>query len=123
MLPCAQWQFRRAIISQARRPVCVLALLICGITAYAKGPDWKPGKLVAVDTDGMSRRSSTTVITYRVEGGERVYSGMAMAKNLFKGVSLNAALEYAVDKAHLYIRDSFGKIHKLDLVKVSKKAQ
>jgi hypothetical protein len=66
---------------------------------------------------------SGPVFTYTVDGGDRVYDGQEIGRRnaTLIHVEVNAPVQYAVDKDHLYIKDSDGKSHKLDLIRTTRK--
>ena len=103
-----------------------MALLATSL--LAKDPtEWKQGKLLNLDTTLQPKIGGGTVLrpvfTYTVDGGDRVYDGREIGQVNAQPihVEVNASVEYAVDKDHLYIKDSDGKPHKLDLVRTSRK--
>ena len=105
------------------------AVVLMAVALLAKDPtDWKQGKLVNLDVgsqstvkgvNGIVKTRVRRVFTYTVDGGDKIYDGVEVGKPL--QVEVNGMVEYAVQKDHLYLKDSEGKSHKLDLVKTTRK--
>jgi hypothetical protein len=114
-----------------RRASCAAGLLALGL--LAKDPtEWKQGKLLNIDVgsqlrvvgyNGMIGTNVRRVFTYSIDGGDRIYDGQEVTGRHGKPVhvEVNGPVEYAVDKNHVYLRDSDGKSHKLDLVRTTRK--
>jgi hypothetical protein len=110
--------------------------LCCAFIAallFAKDPgEWKQGKLLNLDVgsrskvvgvNGMVTTKVRRVFTYSVDGGDRIYDGQEISGRGGKPihVEVNGPVEYAIDKDHLYLKDSDGKSHKLDLLRTTRK--
>jgi hypothetical protein len=114
-----------------RSSVVCIALLVTSL--FAKDPtEWKQGELLNLDIASQSRIGSVngiigtvvrSVFTYTVDGGDRVYDGREIGRRNATPihVEVNAPVQYAVDKDHLYIKDSDGKSHKLGLIQTTRK--
>jgi hypothetical protein len=114
-----------------RSSVVYIALLVTSL--FAKDPtEWKQGKLLNLDIglqsrvhgfDGDISTAVRSVFTYTVDGGDRVYDGREFGGRNAKSihVEVNAPVQFAVDKDHLYIKDSDGKSHKLNLIRTTRK--
>lgn len=112
---------------------------LCGIiwllafALLAKDPsEWKQGKLLNLDigsqskvagVDGIVTTRVRRVFTYSVDGGDRIFDGQEVSGKDGKPIHIevNGPVEYAIDKDHLYLKDSDGKSHKLDLVRTTRK--
>jgi hypothetical protein len=109
--------------------VAWIALLATSL--FAKDPiDWNQGKLLKLDIGSQSKVAGVNgiigtavrlVFTYTVDGGDRVYDGRITGRRDEIHIEVNAPLQYAVDKDHLYIKDSDGKSHKLNLIRTTRK--
>lgn len=109
------------------------SLFPCSKSASAKEPEvWKHGKLTNLDVGSHPRTLTYNgqlithhdrVFTYSVDAGDRIYQGEEVGGPSAKPthVVVNGPVEYRLDKDHLYIKDSDGKSHKLDLIKTTRK--
>ena len=112
--------------------VLLAAAMLC-TTSSAKERDWKKGTLSNVDVGndavtagkhGKIKTKQLRIFTYRVDSEEKVYEGQEIRSAKTPGISgleVNGDVFYDVDKGHLYLRDSEGKAHKLDLLKTTRK--
>jgi hypothetical protein len=57
---------------------------------------------------------------HSVDGGDNVYEAQEVARKA-PHVEVNSSIEYSVSKDYLQVRDSDGKMHKLALVKTTRK--
>ena len=106
---------------------------VLAVVLFAKDPsEWKHGTLLNLDIGSQSKVAGVNgivttrvrrVFTYSVDGGDRVYDGQEVGGRDGKPirVEVNGPVEYAADKDHLYLKDSDGKSHKLDLVRTTRK--
>jgi hypothetical protein len=112
-------------------PLRWILLLFClPLASLAKDPtDWKSGRLLDLTTasesrvigfNGMVGTRILTVYTYSVDGGEKVYEAKEALKQA-PHVEVNSSIQYSVSKDYLYVKDSNGKVHKLALVKTTRK--
>ena len=113
------------------RPSYWIALVfLLPLMLAAKDPtDWKSGKLLEPTTASESKVSGVngivstrilTVYTYSVDGGEKVYEARETLKRA-PHVEVNSPIQYSVSKDYLYVKDGDGKIHKLALVRTTRK--
>jgi hypothetical protein len=96
------------------------------ILLFAKDPsESKHGKLLNLDigsqskvpgVNGIVTTRISRVFTYSVDGGDRVYDGQEVSRR-----DGYRPVEYAIDRDHLYLKDSDGKSHRLDLVRTTSK--
>ena len=103
------------------------------ILLFAKDPsESKHGKLLNLDigsqskvpgVNGIVTTRISRVFTYSVDGGDRVYDGQEVSRRDGKPIRIevNRPVEYAIDRDHLYLKDSDGKSHRLDLVRTTSK--
>jgi hypothetical protein len=109
-------------------------LLLVSLTLLAKDPiEWKRGTLLKIDigtqpkvvgVNGIVGTQVWHVFTYSVEGGDRIYEGQEeSAKPKAKPIQIevNGPVDYALDKDHLYLKDSEGKIHTVQLIRTTRK--
>lgn len=111
----------------------LLGMGLLTLLLFAKNPtEWKQGQLVNLDAGSQSKVTGVNgivktrirrVFTYSVDAGDRIYDGQEVAGRGGKPihVDVNGPVEYAVDKDHLYLRDSDGKPHRLDLLRTTRK--
>jgi hypothetical protein len=95
------------------------------VTGHTASPaDWKDGKLVdlAVSMTPLpsGKPAPRKVYTYSVDGGEKVYQASETGRKA-PHVEVNAPIAYSVSKDYLLIKDSDGKVHKLALMKTTRK--
>jgi hypothetical protein len=105
--------------------LCVFALVL-----EAKDPtEWMSGKLINVSTTSESRVQGVngivntrirTVFTFSVDGGDKVYEAQEKGKRA-PHVEVNSPIPYSVTKDYLFVRDADGKVHKLALIKTTRK--
>ena len=119
---------------QAKKTPALGLLALIAMVLSAKDPtQWTQGKLLNLDVGSQSKVGGVNgvygtkvrrVFTYTVDGGKRIYDGQEVSGQNGKpigGVEVNGPVEYATDKDHLYLRDSDGKSHKLDLIRTTRK--
>ena len=99
------------------RVFCLLALLLAVCPVFAKdGHHWKRGTVVGIVDVGSSHHSS--IVKYQIDDGSKIYEGRIIyTGRRIGGIRVHGAIEYDVDKGHLYLRDSHGKAHTLVLVR------
>jgi hypothetical protein len=98
--------------------------------AFAKDPtDWKPGKLVnlaatteskVVGVNGIVSTNIRKVFTFTVDSGDRIYEAQEISRKAPR-VEVNAPIQYSGSKDYLFIKDVDGKVHKLAIIKVTRK--
>ncbi len=101
----------------------IAILMLLATAVVAKEPDWKQGKLVNLVVGSQTsikhgKSKAHRTFTFTVDGGDRTYDGVEVGKTLH--LEVNAPVEYATEKDHLYLKDPAGKSHKLDLVKTTR---
>lgn len=101
-------------------------LLVIGTLAVqaASAADWKQGKLVDISMSTTPLRNGKPapqkIYTYSVDGGDKVYQAHEVGRKA-PHVEVNAPIDYSVSKDHVLVRDSDRKVHKLALVKTTRK--
>lgn len=118
----------RARIGVMLRPLCLLFLLT--LVVVAKDPtDWKAGKLLnltnasqskVVGVNGIVNTKIRHVFTFVVDGGEKVYEATEIGTKA-PHVEVNAPITFSVSKDNLFVKDTDGKVHKLALIKTTRK--
>jgi hypothetical protein len=63
---------------------------------------------------------ASKVYTYSVDGGDKVYEAQEVGRKA-PHVEVNSSIGYWVSKDYLRVRDSDGRVHKLALVKTTRK--
>ena len=77
-----------------------------------------------VGVNGIIGTQVWHVFTYLIGAGNRTYEGReASAKPNAKPLRIeaNGPVEYALDKDHLYLKDSGGKTHRVRLIRTTRK--
>jgi hypothetical protein len=98
------------------RCLAVVAVFLFASSAYSRDHDWKKGIVVGIDEEGYSRHSS--IVKYRIAGDSEIYEGrITYTGGRIKGLHVNRAVEYDIDKGHVYLRDSHGRAHTLLLIR------
>ena len=100
------------------------AFFVLSLALLAKEPDWRPGKLLNLDVGSQTsmkkgKSKICRTYTFSVDGGDKVYDGAEVGKTIH--LDVNGPVEYAIEKDHLFLKDSRGKSYKLDLVKTTLK--
>jgi hypothetical protein len=101
-------------------------LLLGAILAIqaASTADWKEGKLLDISMSSTPLRNGKPapqkVYTYSVDGGDKVYEAQEVGRKA-PHVEVNSSVEFSISKDYLRVRDSDGKVHKLALVKTTRK--
>jgi hypothetical protein len=101
-------------------------LLIIGTLAVhaASAADWKQGKLVDLSMSMTPLRNGKPaprkIYTYSVDGCDKVYEGQEVGRKA-PHVEVNSPIDYSVSKDYVLVRDSDRKVHKLALVKTTRK--
>jgi hypothetical protein len=90
----------------------------------ASSSEWKQGKLLDV-TINMTplpngKPAPRKVYTYSVDGGDKIYEAQEVGRKA-PHVEVNSPIPYSVSKDYLLVKDSDGKVHKLALVKTTRK--
>ncbi len=108
---------------------CCLLLLFT-FAGLAKDPtEWKSGKLLDLSSGTETRVAGVNgvvstrlrkIFTYRVDAGERVYEAQEVGRRVPR-VEVNAPIPYSVSKDYLFVKDGDGKVHKLALMKTTRK--
>ena len=102
------------------------ALLVSSTLAMqaASGADWKQGKLVDISMSMTplpnGKPAPRKIYTYSVDGGDKVYEAQEVGRKA-PHVEVNSSIDYSVSKDYLLLRDSDRKVHKLELVKTTRK--
>jgi hypothetical protein len=100
-------------------------LLGCALAIQAAlTADWKQGKLLDISMSSNPLRNGKPapqkVYTYSVDGGDKVYEAQEVGRKA-PHVEVNSSIEYWASKDYLHVRDSDGRVHKLALVKTTRK--
>jgi hypothetical protein len=86
--------------------------------------DWKQGTLLNMNVNTAQEKNGkpapNKVFTYSVDGGDKVYEAQEVAKKA-PHVEVNSPVSYSLSKDRLLVRDGQGKVHKLALVKTTRK--
>jgi hypothetical protein len=95
---------------------CTFALVLA-----AKDPaEWMTGKLIDLSTASESNTRILTVFTFSVDGGDKIFEGKETTKRA-PHVEVNSPIQYSVMKDYLFVKDADGKVHRLALVKTTRK--
>jgi hypothetical protein len=95
------------------------------LTIHAASPtNWNQGKLldlaVSMTTLPNGNPAPRKVYAYSVDGGEKVYEAQEVGRKA-PHVEVNSPITYSVSRDHLFIKDADGKVHKLTLMKTTRK--
>jgi hypothetical protein len=86
--------------------------------------DWKQGKLVDISISmtplPSGKPAPRKIYTYSVDGGDKIYEGQEVGRKA-PHVEVNSPIDYSVSKDYLLVKDSDRKVHKLALVKRTRK--
>jgi hypothetical protein len=101
-------------------------LLVIGTLAIqaSSAADWKQGKLVDLSMSMTPLRNGRPAprksILIPWIGGDKVYEAQEVAR-MAPHVEVNSPIDYSVSKDYVLVRDSDRKVHKLALVKTTRK--
>jgi hypothetical protein len=109
---------------------CCFLLCTFALVVSAKDPtEWITGKLTDLSTASESRVHGVngivntrilTVYTFSVDAGDKIFEAKETARRA-PHVEVNSPIQYSVTKDYLFVKDADGKIHKLALVKTTRK--
>ncbi len=75
---------------------------------------------VGTSTQKNGKPSRIRVFRLAVDGGDKVYEGEESGKKAPR-FEVNSPVQFALDRNHLYVKDTQGKTHKLPLLKTTRK--
>lgn len=107
-----------------RSAIWILAATFLFPQLSAARTQWREGKLTNIDvgtsTQKNGKPSRIRVFRLAVDGGDKVYEGEESGKKAPR-FEVNSPVQFALDRNHLYVKDSQGKTHKLPLLKTTRK--
>ncbi len=102
--------------------LALVAGLLYGSAAFSAG--WRQGTLVNMNVSTAQQKNGKPapdkIFTYSVDGGDKIYEAQEVAKKA-PHIEVNSPVSYSLSKDRLLVRDEQGKVHKLALVKTTRK--